>query len=100
MKIRIRADWDHAQMSTGDGFFDIDTDYPVDIEIKTPGALNESVPMDHQLVLRQGWIECAWDKLTGFITALRIVPGDPFKKDDLQLMDWIQERDPRKEIPS
>lgn len=94
MKIRISADWDRAKMSTGDGFFEIDTDKPLKISIKHPFVCTET--MEHQLVLENGWIECFWHKASGYITALNIVPGDPSRKDDLQLMDWIQTKDPRK----
>jgi hypothetical protein len=73
----------------------INTEDSVLISIENPFKTIE--PMDHQLVLKDGWIQCFWNKATSFITALKIVPGDPFKKDDLQIMDWIQTKDPRKQ---
>lgn len=73
----------------------IDTDDPVLISIKHPFVCTEC--LERQLVLSDGWIECYWHKPSGFITGLEIIPGDPLRKDDLQPMDWIQTRDPRKQ---
>lgn len=95
MKILIGADWDCAKISTVPGGFEIETEKPLKISIKHPFVCTET--MEHQLVLENGWIECYWHKASGCITALEIVPGDPSKKDDLQLMGWIQTKDPRKQ---
>jgi hypothetical protein len=98
VKIRIKADWSQARVVTGDDCFEIETEKPLRIEIDTPDIPDDhKVPMDHQIVLKGGWIECEWDKFTYYVTGLTIVPGDPFLKDDLQPMDWIQIKDPRKQ---
>lgn len=79
---------------------------PIKIRFETPSALIHDFhcgfqtrigTLPHQLVLEMGWIECDWDSKTGFITGMQVVPGDPNVKGDLDVMDWIQTKDPRKQ---